>query len=217
MNIILSKLVALLLAVFAVLVLGLGLYTIHLKNQNNKLKKENRSYVEFNQVFQDSLKITKTKLNTEAVKVKVANMELSTIKKMSEDQRLEFIHQFESVNRKLKNLEAAAKVNATSRISIAAPLRDTLIVVHQDSASARHFHYKDKYNLVQGIVYSDSTSLSVITEVPLEGVVVTERDNWRLFGKERKWLPFGRKRLVAEFTSPNQNVRITDIKILVVN
>jgi hypothetical protein len=214
MKITLSRIVALVFLALLFLTIAQWAIINNLKSKNDQLKDENKSLIEFNEVFQDSVEVTTTKLNTQAAKVQVVSMELETVRKMSEDYRLEFISQFNSVHKKLKNLEAAAQIQAVNRISIAAPLRDTIFI---DSLAGKTFKWTDQYNQVSGAILKDSIAINLISQVPIEGVVIEERENWRLFGKERKWLPFGKKRLSAELTSPNRSVQITKVSLLDVN
>lgn len=213
MKITLSRIIAIFMLALILLVSGQWLYIQNLLSKNDSLKKENKSLIDFNEVFQDSLQVTTTKLNTSAAKVKVVSMELETVQKMSEDYRLEFIKQFNSVDKKLKNLEAAAKVNAVNRISIVSPLRDT-VFIYKDTVAGKVFSWSDDYNKVEGTILRDSISIDLESQVPLEGVVAWERDNWKFFGKKRKWLPFGKKMSVAELTSPNKSIQITEVRIL---
>lgn len=215
MNIILSRIVAAVMVLLVLTCLGSFVFITFLQNQNEKLKNENKSLLEYNEISRDSIEYTKTKLNTEAAKVKVVSMELKTLRKVSEDQQLQFIKQFNSVNRRLDNLYAAAKFSATSSISIAAPIRDTLVVLPDfpEGLTKRYFEWRDEYNFLEGVLSKDSANINMICRIPVEGVVIEERDKWRLFGKERKWLPFGKKRIKAELTSPNRSARITDVKL----
>lgn len=174
-----------------------------------RLNTENEQLVK---VATDSGRIARTHINLYGKAISKNNVLDLTLRnaRAIQAQELAFIRQFEGVKKNLKNLETAFRSQSEVLIKLKLKNKDTIIVqtqnlASQDTINAIHFSYGDNYNIIQGIVLSDTTQLDGYIAVPIDGVNYWQRKHKFIF---KNWR-IGKKQYFSEITSPNPWVHIT--------
>jgi hypothetical protein len=134
-------------------------------------------------------------------------MENSLLRKMASE--------FKGVDKKLKNLASATSANSVVKQNFTTQIKDSVIVskineTTYDTLMVKAIDYQDQWSRIRGYALQDCVKVDVEVSVPLQ--IVTYYPRWRLFGKERRWLPVKRKSVKIEAKSPNPNVTITEIE-----
>lgn len=117
--------------------------------------------------------------------------------------------EFKGVKKNLKNVEQVTRVTANILDTLNIPLRDSSVVINNNTYASRVFDYDDGYNAVSGIIIGDSASISLDIDVPLDILVTWERK--RILG-----LKIGRKKYLVQGTSKNESVKITSLENIVI-
>ena len=188
-----------------------------------RVKTERDQAVEFNNATQDSLRYFKNGWGRETARSAVLDLTLRNAQRLQSDERLAWVRQFESVNKRMNNLESATRTVAQAVGSFTMPLKDTSLILSGwlndstwlalgDTADraptpARVFDNTNEWIRVRGIITDDTVTVRVNTKVPIESVVVFER-------KKVLGLKIGRKQWFQETASPNPYVRITESTVI---
>lgn len=164
------------------------------------------------QVASDSGRVARTYINLfgkEVSRNKVLSLSALNAKDLRSTQELAWLNQFEGVNKKLNNLDAALRLQAQYNQTLKIKTRDTVILSAggpgDSTVRARLFSYKDQYNVITGVTSGDTTLLTAKIIMPIEGAVYWKRKHKFIFEKWR----FGRKEYSSELTSKNPFVHIT--------
>ena len=145
----------------------------------------------------DSVQLYVNRFGEEVAKNEASILELSTLRKMREADRLKFLKQFEGLKKNLRNLENASSVelflleDSVPSIVSSLPCKDSIKV----------FVYSlvDEFNTIQATVI-DTPKVEV--RVPLYSSVYWQR-------KKILGLPIGKKTWKVESYTPNKLVRIS--------
>lgn len=192
---------------------------------NRKLRADKSRLSHALVVSGDSLKHYRNSHGNLVSKIGVIELEKKELRRLYEAGQYEWIRQFESVNKRLKNLEMAQSVGVkvTERISSGMVAIDSLRVesgLDTIRIQAYKLQYATDFTTLRGIVTIDSSahfSGDLEVKVPLQQVITTYREGWKLFGKRRSWLPFGRRRYETEVMSLNPNAKIDHIETIYLN
>jgi hypothetical protein len=185
------------------------------------VKTERDQAIEFNNARTDSVEYFKNAWGREAARVEVRDLTIRNMNRMHTDERLSWIRQFESVNKRMNNLESAtrtvARVVGEWEVPITTP--DTPRVVDDWSwvndttwliPDIRLFDNRDEWIRIQGTITADTVVVHADAKVPVESVVVWQRK--KFLGLLRMW-PAG-KEWFSETASPNPYVRITESTVV---
>lgn len=189
-------------------------FTNHYRNKFRNEREEKEQLVIYRSEQTKQLETYKNKYNREVTRSQAIQFERATITELVKNGDLEYLQQFDNLNKRLNNLEATMQSNTRTISRFSTGLADTVIIDHSDSSTfkARKFNYKSKYLTAQGLILADTLRMdSLVMEVPIATVVYWQRQHWKLFGNRRKWLPklFGKKQYLSEITSDNPDVKIT--------
>ena len=131
---------------------------------------------------------------------------------MVEDGNLQWLKQFEGLNKRMNNLEHAYKISLKAMDSINLKLSDTIryyVSTKGDTIkfTAKNWKYKDEWGDFKFEQISpDSGEFKYLVNVPLSGVTY-----W-----DRKWF-LGKKRYKTEVHSDNPHIKLSeliDIKVV---
>jgi hypothetical protein len=198
------------LAVVAVLLIAVFFASRGIRN----FLQERNSLKSYNAMQADSLQFYKNELGEVVAEKQAAMVRIKDFREM--DSRLKDIAlEFDNVNRKLKNLASVTATRATVTQSIQTIIKDSLIVRQiennvTDTVTVKSVNWSDEWTILQGYALADSVKVEIQMKVPLE--LITYYPNWRLFGKERKWLPRAKNKLRIEAKSKNPHVSITELE-----
>jgi len=191
------------------LLIGGGITIEVLRRENAVLRQEKEQLVK---AASDSGRIARTYINLYGQAVSKNNVLELTHRnaRAIQAQELAFTRLFEGVKKNLKNLETAFRSQSEVLIKLKLKNSDTLIVqphadAPADTITATHFSYGDNYNIIQGLVLSDTTQLDGYIAVPIDGVNYWQRKHKFIF---KNWR-IGKKQYFSEMTSPNPWVHIT--------
>jgi hypothetical protein len=167
----------------------------------NRIQQEKEQVIAFHN--SDSIGHSKTKDGGETVTTPIVPLTPQDIKKLMEDERLEFIKQFTAVNKKLNNLESVSTTTAKIVTGFKLNKIDTFIPLKSDTA-LEMYEYQDEFNYIK--LVKDSLTLNI--NVPIHRV-----DYWQ---RRRKFLGirFGQKVWTSEVYSPNTKVVVTEHSVV---
>ncbi len=190
----------------------------HYRRKFKNQKEETESLILFQSELQREVETYRNKYDQAVARNEAIKFETATIKELVKKGELQYLKQFEGLNKRLNNLESTMQTNAEVIKTFGTDLGDTIIYINDSVANqVETFHFKDDYLEAKGLIYQDSLRMeNLVMQVPLNQVVYWERQHWKLFGKRRGWLPkwFSKKKYISEVTSPNPDVSITELSFL---
>lgn len=150
----------------------------------------------------------------EVAKKESVIMALDAFKKISKEQDLKFLEEFEGLKKSLRNLEAVTDINTQTVSELKGGLSDTTVVVDNVPVESFTFDLQDEWVRNKGIVIPSLAHIEIETsvEVPIQGVIYWERA--KLFGWGPRW--FTKKHYITELTSPNPHTKITKTNQLLI-
>lgn len=173
------------------------------KGRIDRLREEREQAITFAATESNTTEFYKNKADRETARAGVLELSLRNTRELIENERLNFVRQFDGVNRRLNNLEQVSHSTAQVVASWKLPLRDTIILnLDSTRTPAKFFTYTDSLNHISGIVSGTEIIPRIQITVPLQGAVFWQR-------KKFLGLRIGRKRWYSDITSTNPNVRIT--------
>lgn len=200
---------------------GLGFLLWQAWSQINELKKDKSRLNHALVVKSDSLEVYRNENGMLVYKADAMELKAKEFRQLYETGQYEWIRQFESVNKRLKNLEAAQSIDVKITERIETGLIDSVsTVLDSIGTKAWKLEYRTEFTTLSGIVTIDSSANfagDLEVKVPLKQVITSYREGWRLFGKRRKWLPFGPQRLSTEVLSLNPNAKIDHIETIYID
>jgi hypothetical protein len=193
-----AKFIIFLITAVAILLFILSMQQKHI----DKLQRENEQVIQF--IKNDAGQVThyKNKADRETAKSNVLDLTLRNARELINTERLEFIKQFNGVNKRLNNLESVNQTTAQLIREWQLPLRDTfLLSIDSSMLPAKVFAYSDSLNTISGVIQGNEIKPRISITVPLQGIVYWQRK--RILG-----FRIGRKKWYSEITSTNPYVRI---------
>lgn len=157
----------------------------------------------------DTVSYYQNKLDRETARSSVIELSARNASRLRDTRELEWLRQFEGVNKRLNNVEQASKVTARVVGNFKIPLGDTTIFNFDNTmVKARKFDNKDKWLRNWGIVLPDTVVSHVTMDVPIESAIFWQRKH-KFLG-----MRFGKKLWTSEAASPNPYAHITENKII---
>lgn len=142
----------------------------------------------------------KNALNQEVAAKEAIVLDRKAFNELRED--FQYLQQeFKGVKKNLRNIEQITKITASVHDTLVISNHDTLVMNQQAVA----FSWQDDFNSIEGIVFKDSTLLSLDTEIPITMVVLWER-------KKFLGLKIGKREFSVQATSPNESARISGLE-----
>lgn len=167
-----------------------------------KVKTERDQAIDFNNI-RDSVMYYRNKVGQEVARARVSELSASNALAMLDDERLVWIKNFESINKRMNNLEQASRTIAVAMGKFRIPLRDTTIVTVDGSVKAKTFDNHNEWFRIKGMVLEDTVVTTPIIPVPLQSVITWKRKH-KFLG-----IRFGRRQWFTETSSDNPYVKIT--------
>ncbi len=183
------------------------------------VKTQRDQAIEFSNSRQDSLEYFKNAWGRETARSAVLDLTLRNAQRLQSDERLAWVRQFESVNKRMNNLESATRTVARTVGTFSIPTQpvdttgfdkwwnDSTFWQTEDLALTRTFDNRDEWIRLQGTITDDTVVVRANALVPIENVVVFER-------KKILGLRIGRKQWFSETASPNPYVTITESTVI---
>jgi hypothetical protein len=179
------------------------------KSQVDKLRNEKNQAIAYIKAGNDSTTYYRNAHGIEVAKNEVLDLTVRNAKDLQDDERLAWIRNFESVNKRLNNIEQASRTTMQIVGDFKIPLGDTTIVnIDSTITRARKFDNHNEWFRIKGIVTSDSIVTTPYIPVPLESVIVWERKH-KFLG-----IRFGKKQYSSETSSPNPYVHILKHEVI---
>ncbi|MEH0156418.1 DUF6549 family protein [Limibacter armeniacum] len=152
----------------------------------------------------------KNKLDYQVSLAETLELDYKTLKNAKENQRLQFLHKFNDLKKKLRRMESAAELDAQLDQFFAAPITDTVKILLMDTVfmpvQKKIALYHDDYTRFAAII-NDSTGMVEVgytAQVPIDLVIY-----W-----DRKWF-LGKKHFQTEVISENPNIIFKDINTII--
>lgn len=195
-----------------IVLLGIALGTLWDKFQ--RVKKERNQAIEFSNARQDSIEYFKNAWGRETARSAVLDLTIRNARRLQSDERLAWVRQFESVNKRMNNLESATRTVARAVGEFKIPIDTTTQqgwTWLDDSTwlqpNVRTFDNHNEWIHIRGTITADTVVVYADAKVPIESVVVFER-------KKFLGLRIGRKQWFTESASPNPYVKITESTVI---
>jgi hypothetical protein len=166
----------------------------------SRLKQERTELIDFSNSRDDSLKVYVNKFGHEVAKTEVLQLSVRNTKQLLENDRLKFLNEFKSLNKRLNNLEQATKTIAEYSREVSIPILGDSDSI-EGSSGTRTFSMVDSLNSIHGWIKTDTVLLKFKAVVPIYSVVYWQRKRWA-------GLRIGKKEWFSEVTSTNPNVTI---------
>jgi hypothetical protein len=195
--------------ILSAIIIGMSGAMVIAWRQLNKARDERDQAVEFNNIRDDSLQYFRNKAGHEVARAQVSELSASNARAMLEDERLAWIRNFESVNKRLNNIEQASRTTAVAMGNFRIPLRDTMILnIDSFLTKVKTFDNHNEWFRIRGMVLEDTVVTTPIIPVPLQSVLTWQRKR-KLLG-----IRFGRKQWFSETASENPYVKITKHEVI---
>lgn len=148
------------------------------------------------------------RLGRETAKTELLNLSLHNAKELVTSERMNFIKQFEGINKSLNNLDEISQAQLLVTKDWKLPLRDSMIHTADSTVIAvKTFAYKDSLTTITGTISGNEVQPHIEIIVPLHGVIYWQR-------KKILGLRIGRKKWFSEITSSNPIVKIKSQEII---
>ena len=160
-------------------------------------------------ILRDSAIVYKNKYGDAVVQVETARLDAHSMKALKED-LAEITEKFNSVNKRLANLEYASKATLVAVANLEGTTTDTTVVVNSVEVPAFQFSAFDPYFKVEGLVIPSLKKVTVTPSFTAEVYAITY---WK---RRHKFLgiSFGKKEFKSEITSNNPYLKFTDYKVV---
>jgi len=179
---------------------GVTQYALKQKEQRELAETERDQAVSFATQQKEEVTRYKNAYNNEVARVKDTQITLDNVNRLIETKELSWLKQFESLNRKYKNLERAASIamsvnsDSIKVITVTAPCEN-------DSIKLFRYYIHDEYNFIDAVVL-DTPDFEI--RVPLHIAYLWER-------KKFLGLRIGKKEYFNEVVSPNKLISIDSL------
>jgi len=160
-------------------------------------------------IARDSAIVYKNKFGDAVSQVETARLDAHNMKALKED-LAEITDRFNSINKRLANLEYASKVTLSAVTTLEGVSKDTVVMIDSVEVPAFQFSAFDQYYKVEGLVIP---SLKKVTVTPSFSAEIYAVTYWK---RKHKFLGirFGRKEYKSEITSNNPYVKFSDYKVV---
>ena len=182
---------------FAVITIGLGWRVSYLQSRLEFVEDERDQAVRFATNQKEATGHYINKYNQEVAKVKQSEISQDNLKRLLETRELNHLKNFESINKRLSNIESFQTIS----MSVRGDSIKLVPVFLKDSLRAFRWEIKDEYNDISAIVL-DSPKFKM--DIPLHAVAIWQR-------KKFLGLRIGKKFWSTEAFTPNKLVRIDSI------
>jgi len=179
---------------------GVTQYALKQKEEKELAQTERDQAVSIATQTREEVTRYKNAYDNEVARVKDAQITIDNVNRLIETKELSWLKQFESLNRKYKNLEKATSIamsfrsDSIKRITITAPCEN-------DSIKLFRFYVHDEYNFIDAVVL-DTPDFEI--RVPLHIAYLWER-------KKFLGLRIGKKEYFNEVVSPNKLISIDSL------
>lgn len=183
--------------VFALITIGLGWRVSYLQSRLEFVSDERNQAVQFATNQKEATSHYINKYNQEVAKVKQSEISQDNLKRLLETRELSHLKNFESINKRLSNIENFKTIS----MSVRGDSIRLVPVFLKDSLRAFRWEIKDEYNDISATVL-DSPKFKM--DIPLHAVAIWQR-------KKFLGLRIGKKAWVTEAFTPNKMVHIDSI------
>lgn len=192
----------------------LGLTLGFMWDKLQQVKTERNQAIEFSNARADSIDHFKNLWGRETARVSVLDLTVRNMRRLQSDERLAWVRQFESVNKRMNNLESATRTVAKAVGEFKIPIDTTARkdwTWLDDSTwlqpNVRTFDNHNEWIRIRGTITADTVVVLADANVPIESVVLFER-------KKVLGMRIGRKQWFTETASPNPYVKITESTVI---
>jgi hypothetical protein len=167
-----------------------------------QLHTERAQALAFANVAKSKTTFYKNRLGRETAKTQILDLSLRNARELQNNDRLNFVKQFEGINKRLNNLDEVSQAHLQFFKDWKLPLRDTVLLnIDSTLLPSKVFSYKDSLNVIRGTIQGKEIYPHIEINVPLQGAMYWQRN--RILG-----LRIGRKKWFSEITSTNPFVKI---------
>lgn len=170
------------------------------------LKIDRDQAIAFNNARADSLERYKNKYGIVVSRAEVLDLSLRNMQKMREDERLFWLREFESLNKRLNNVEQASRVTAEIVGNFKIPIQEVPIYRGDSLFQVRTFDNEDPWLRVSGVILKDSIEVIPNVKLDIKTVFLWER-------KKFLGLKIGRKEFYAEVLTDNPYATIRSVEV----
>jgi hypothetical protein len=190
------------------LILIMGAIIFFGYRQNHRLRLERDQAISFDLARQDTVKQIRQENGKLVSQVEVQDLTIRNTRQLQSDERLTWITQFESVNKRLNNVEQASRFTAKVVANFKIPLRDTTIVMADSTVQhIRTFDNHDEWVRVSGVIMPDTIEVIPYVKIQIKAVLLWERKH-KFLG-----IRFGKKEYFAEGMTDNPYATITGMEV----
>lgn len=180
---------------------------------NKKFKKRENALITMLNYEKDTVEYYQNQYGDEVVKKQLLEAEKELIVKLYEEDKLEYLNQFNDMKSKIKRLQSTTQIQTIIKDSIRTKIEkstDTLAVF------PNRISFSDEYFSMTGEFNDSLFHMNYFMEIPIDIIVYHQRKHLKLLGKNRKILPrWGKKDYFTEVTSKNKKVKITNINSII--